>query len=74
MNTLNCPIATDAELEATLERIRHFQTQLMRLRQVETDPVAFRLSAGGFLAEIDTMQALVRSYLSSPSDKFAASA
>jgi hypothetical protein len=74
MNTGDSPITTDAELEATLERIRHFQSQVVRLRQVETDPEAYRLSASGFLAEVDRMQAAVREYLSTPADRLAASA
>jgi len=41
---------------------------------VETDAVAYRLSAAGFLAEVDRMQAAVRDYLSTPADRFAASA
>ncbi len=43
MKTADSPITTDAELEATLDRIRHFQSQLVRLRQVETDPEAYQL-------------------------------
>lgn len=74
MNTGDSPITTDSELEATLERIRHFQSQLLRLRQVEADPVAYRLSASGFLVEVDRMQAAVRAYLSAPADRLAASA
>ena len=74
MNTGDSPITTDAELEATLDRIRHFHSQLVRLRQVETDPEAYRLSAAGFLAEVDRMQAAVREYLSGPADRLAASA
>ncbi|MBI4840146.1 MAG: hypothetical protein HY803_03570 [candidate division NC10 bacterium] len=57
-------ISSDHELEATLERIRHFQAQLAHLRKVETNPVNYRLSASGFLAEIDRMQLEVREYLS----------
>jgi hypothetical protein len=57
-------IADDAELDATLERVRRFQTQLAHLRRVETNPVNYRLSAAGFLAEIDRMQLEVREYLS----------
>jgi hypothetical protein len=57
-------IANDQELEATLERIRHFQAQVARLRKVETNPVNYHLSASGFLAEIDLMQGEVREYLS----------
>ncbi len=57
-------IASDQQLEATLERIRHFQTQLAHLRKAETNPVNYRLSASGFLAEIDRMQLEVREYFS----------
>ena len=57
-------IANDQELEATLERIRRFQAQVAHLRKTETNPVNYRLSASGFLAEIDRMQPEVREYLS----------
>jgi hypothetical protein len=57
-------ISTDAEMEATLERIRRFQAQVAHLRKVETNPANYRLSASGFLAEIDRMQLEVREYLS----------
>lgn len=57
-------IRNDEEMEATLERIRHFQAQFAHLRKVETNPVNYRLSAAGFLAEIDRMQLEVREYLS----------
>ena len=57
-------ITNDQELETTTERIRHFQKQLAHLRKVETNPENFRLSASGFLAEIDRMQLEVREYLS----------
>jgi hypothetical protein len=56
-------IKTDAELEATLVRIRRFQDQVHRLREVETNPVNYRLSAAGFLAELDRMNLEVRDYL-----------
>ena len=59
-------IENDQELETTLERIRHFQAQLAHLRKVETNPTNYRLSASGFIAEIDRMQLEVREYLSSP--------
>ena len=59
-------IRNDQELEAALERIRHFQAQLAHLRKVEANPVNYRLSASGFLAEIDRMQLEVREYLSLP--------
>ena len=57
-------IQNNQELEATLTRIRHFQKQIERLREVETNPQNYRLSAGGFLAEIDRMNLEVREYLS----------
>jgi len=56
-------IRNDRELEATLERIRYFQQQVERLRQVEANPQNYRLSAGGFLAEIDRMNLEVREFL-----------
>jgi hypothetical protein len=55
-------IRNDKELEATLERIRHFRQQVEKLRQVETNPQNYRLSAGGYLAEIDRMNLEVREY------------
>jgi len=57
-------IRNDQELEATLERIRHFQAQVRHLRKTETNPTNYRLSASGFIAEIDRMQLEVREYLS----------
>ena len=57
-------IRNDQELEATKERISYFQQQVEKLRQVETNPQNYRLSAGGYLAEIDRMNLEVREYLS----------
>jgi hypothetical protein len=57
-------IRSDQELEATLDRIRHLQSQVAHLRKVETNPVNYRLAAAGFLAEVDRMQLEVREYLS----------
>jgi len=57
-------ITNDQELAMTQERIRHFQAQVVRLREVETNPLTYRLSASGFLAEIDRMQLEVREYFS----------
>jgi hypothetical protein len=57
-------LKNDRELEATKERIGYFQDQIEKLRQVETDPRNYRLSAGGYLAEIDRMNLEVREYLS----------
>ncbi len=59
-------IRSDNELHATLERIARFQKQLEHLRRVEANPANYRLSAAGFLAEIDRMNLEVREYLSSP--------
>ncbi len=59
-------ITNDNEFEVTQERIRHFQAQLAHLRKVETDPVNYRKSASGFLAEVDRMQLEIREYLSVP--------
>ena len=56
-------IQNDQELEAMLERIRYFQQQVEKLRQVEANPQNYRLSAGGFLTEIDRMNLEVREYL-----------
>jgi hypothetical protein len=56
-------IRDDRELHATLERIAHFQRQVEHLRSVETNPANYRLSATGFLAEIDRMNLAVREYL-----------
>jgi len=56
-------IKNDQELQATLERIRYFQRQIEKLRQVETNPINYRLSASGYLAEIDRMNLAVREYL-----------
>jgi hypothetical protein len=59
-------IRNDQELVATLERIRHFHSQLVHLRKAETNPANYRLSASGFLAEVDRMQLEVREYFSDP--------
>lgn len=57
-------LRNDQELEATVERIRYFQQQVEKLRQEERNPQNYRLSAGGYLAEIDRMNLQVREYLS----------
>ena len=67
-------IGNDLALETTLERIRHFHSQLAHLREVETHSVNYRLSVSGFLAEIDRMQLEVRDYHSLPADQSAATA
>jgi hypothetical protein len=57
-------IKNDLELEAMLERINRFRRQVAHMRKVETNPLTYKLSAGGFLAEIDRMNLEVREYLS----------
>lgn len=57
-------IQSNLEFEATLERIRYFQQQLEKLREVETNLQNYRLSVGGYLSEIDRMNLEVREYLS----------
>ncbi len=57
-------IASDQELQTTLDRIAWFQKQITTLRKTETNPVNYRAAASGFLAEIDRMQLEVRDYLS----------
>jgi len=56
-------INNDRELELTQERIRQFQRQVAQIRKTETSPENYRLSAAGFLAEIDRMNLEIRDYL-----------
>jgi hypothetical protein len=56
-------ITTDEELRTTLERIDWMQKQLAHLRKVELNPVNYRASAAGFLAEVDRMHLEVREFL-----------
>ena len=56
-------IHNEQEYKTTLERIAHFQKQVSRLRETETNQENYRLSAGGFLAELDRMNLEVREYL-----------
>ena len=57
-------IRDDRELHATIERIATFQRQREHLRRAETNAANYRLSAAGFLAELDRMNLEVREYLS----------
>jgi hypothetical protein len=57
-------IKNDIELQATQERIQHFYRIVAHLRATETNPVNYKASAGGFLAEIGRMNLEVREYLS----------
>jgi len=69
------PINNDQELQATLERVRHFQLQLANIRRAESNPDNYRLSASGYLAELDRMALEIREYLAShPSELQSASA
>ncbi len=56
-------IKNDQEFQVTLDRIEYFQRQVRHLRQVETNPVNYRLSVSGYLTELDRMNLEVRDYL-----------
>jgi len=56
-------INNDQELQVMLERIAYFQKQIRQLRNVETNPANYRLSVGGYMAELDRMNLEVRDYL-----------
>ncbi len=56
-------IENDQELQASLGRIQQFQQQVVKLRDVESNPTNYKLSVSGFLAEIDRMNLEVREYL-----------
>ena len=56
-------IKNDQEFQAMLNRIRYFQQQVAKLREVETNLKNYKLSAGGYLAELDRMNLEVREYL-----------
>ena len=56
-------IKNDQELQVTLERIDYFQRQVRHLRKVERNPENYRLSARGYMAELDRMNLEVRDYL-----------
>ena len=56
-------ISNDRELEVTQARIRQLEQQVVQIRKTATDSENYRLSAAGFLAEIDRMNLEVRDYL-----------
>jgi hypothetical protein len=56
-------IRNDQEFQVTLERIGYFQRQVTRLREVEDNPINYRLSVSGYLAELDQMNLAIRDYL-----------
>ena len=55
-------IQTDQELKATQDRITYFEGLVAQFR-VTTSPQEFKLMAGGFLHEIEKMDAEVMEYL-----------
>jgi hypothetical protein len=65
-------INNEQEYTSTLERIVRLQKQVVHLREVESNPENYRLSVGGFLAELDRMNLEIREYLwSHPNQKTA---
>ena len=56
-------IQTEQEYETTMERIALFRRQIEHLRKTETNPNNYRLSASGYLAELDRMLLEVREFL-----------
>ena len=56
-------IKNDRELETAQERIRQFERQVAQIRNTETSAENYRMSAAGFLAEIDRMNLEIRDYL-----------
>ena len=56
-------INNDRELEITRARIRQFEQQVAQIRRTATDNESYRLSAAGFLDEIDRMNLEIRDYL-----------
>lgn len=56
-------IRNDQELRATLDRIDRFRRQIEHLRATEGNPSIYRMSALGFIAEVDRMNLEVREYL-----------
>lgn len=67
-------VNNEEEYQTTLERIAHFQKLVDHLRKTETNPENYRLSASGFLAELDRMNLEVREYLWSHPSQFAGGA
>jgi predicted nucleic acid-binding Zn-ribbon protein len=67
-------ISNDRELEVIQERIRQFERQVAQIRNTETNLENYRMSASGFLAEIDRMNLEIRDYLWSLPSEHPASA
>ena len=59
-------IANDTKLQVTLARIVDFHAEVVSLRRVMSDVENYRLSAGGFLAEIEKFKpncAIIRAHI-----------
>src|SRR5438093_10064380 len=56
-------IQNEQQYRTTLKRIERFQRQIEELRKRESNPENYRLSVGGFLAELDRMNLDIREYL-----------
>ena len=56
-------IQNEQECRAALRRMERFQRRLGPQRQAETNPHRYRLSVGGYLAELARMPLEVREYL-----------
>ena len=56
-------VSNDQELRHTMDRLRQLQLQVAHLRRVERNPENYRLSASGYLTELDRMMLEVRDYL-----------
>ena len=68
-------IKNDQELETAQERVRQFERQVAQIRNTETNVDNYRMSAAGFLAEIDRMNLEIREYLwSLPAERSATAA
>jgi predicted nucleic acid-binding Zn-ribbon protein len=68
-------IKNDKELEITQERIRQLERQVAQIRKTETNGENYRMSATGYLAEIDRMNLEIRDYLwSIPTEQSASTA
>jgi hypothetical protein len=64
-------IQTQQEYEATMERVALFRRQIEHLRKTEPNPNNYRLSASGYLAELDRMLLEVREFLWSHPEELA---
>jgi hypothetical protein len=56
-------INNNQELETTRQRIRQLEQMVVQIRQTETNSENYRMSAAGFLLEIDRMNLEIRDYL-----------